>query len=229
MEKGLLPDNQDEPQPPPLPAPIGQLVVLGVRDDLLRGVGAQELDLGAKQLLEGAEDHRLNHAQLVVQRDAREFAGRAAGDGPVLDGNMAGEPAGAHADKVLHRRGGEIGVIELPLQGRKGLPPHSVVEPLVMGVAGIPDFPHIGLLLCKVLEGIGLEILDPLYAGKLVLVPLYVEVHDLLDNGEQPAVGLVHDVHTNAESVLPLDLLHINAFFMCPPARTRTDLERAFP
>ena len=91
-------------------------------------------------------------------------------------------------------------------------------------VARVSDFPHIGLLLRKVLEGVGLKILDPLHTGELVLVPLHIQVGDLLYDGKQIVMRLIDDLHTDAEFFLPLYLLHtISLLFPRPQASGRQE------
>ena len=94
-------------------------------------------------------------------------------------------------------------------------------------IAGIVDLPHIGLFLREVLDGVGLEVLDPLYTGEPVLVALHVELHDLLYNVEKLTVGAVDKLHTDAESILPMDLLQYDPFFSRPQDRGRVRAVKA--
>ncbi len=88
---------------------------------------------------------------------------------------------------------------------------------LVALVTGVADLPHILLFLREMLDGIRPEIFDPLHAGELILVFFNIKVHNLLYNGKQPAMGLVHNLYANAEPVLPLDLLHDRRPLFCRP------------
>ena len=212
-EHQLLADDQNEPEPGALPGTVDQLVVLRVRDRVPGGKGADEPDVQAEHLLKGMDDYRAGHRQLVIRPRQGEFAAGLSGDGPVLNDDVPGQPAGADAEKPLDRLGGKAGGIEFPLQGGKRFPLHFVVKPLVGQIAGIAGLPHIGLLLREMLEGIRLEVFDSLHAGKLVLVLFHIELHNFLDNGKELAVRLIHNLHADAEWFLPLDLLHMVSLF----------------
>ena len=85
--------------------------------------------------------------------------------------------------------------------------------PFVRQVAGVPDLPHIGFFLRKMLDSVSFKIFNSFHTGEFIFMPFDIKLQHLLHNGKELAVRLIYDFHADIKPILPLDLLHIVSFF----------------
>jgi len=166
---------------------------------------ADQLGLQPEHVEHQLDDHLFHGVQLLLGQQPLPGALLPAPDGLVLRQGVADEPARAHAQKMIHRVGGVVRLLQLPLQHRQGVFPEFLVDVPVGLQPLVADGLHVRLFVLKMLHGVAFEVLHALLAGPLAL--LLAIGKQPVDDLEQPLVLLVDGLHTDVKAVLPYQLV----------------------
>ena len=93
--------------------------------------------------------------------------------------------------------------LQLLLQGREGVLPKALVNPPVLLQILIADGGHVLLFIRKMLDRVGLQILNALLTGALVFLLLLVKSEELVDYLKEPLMLFINYFNAHIVLILP--------------------------